>query len=655
MAEGPEMQMKKNYQCLPANTDEDQTYDLPFSRAFIDSHPDLSLGLTYVAIPGGCINGTSVTYPENATITVLEKRRRLDLPQAREGNITILVVRARELNRNPSMSLNALSDKIFHRANLSLASQMSACSVGKLNIQMAQGPGIVNGVLDVQLNYRVSGIATSVVEQQLIQEVNRYGGENAFNHVMYCFPKGTLFGTSAQWAAYALIDHPRSAYNEDWCGYLSPHAHEFGHNLGLQHSGQYGGEYGDTTGLMGFATKDANGPKSCFNAHHHWELGWYDERSIDLGHTIRESAWSGRLMAFVDFDVTPLGEVVIIRAGNLYMQYNRQRSFNVGTRELRDRVVIVSAKDARSISNLEAGVAIGFHAYGTQPSFVYPNFDDTGFNLVIQVCNQVYGPPDYVHISIHLDDGIQSSLCGLTLSPPTSPPSVALATSVQPTNAPTPKPSAPPSKAPTPSPTVPPSKTPTQSPTSSPAPSTSPTTSPAPTVMCRDQEGLIPVSSALGRRTCAWIAARKVWKDFLCQDGYEAHEQCKVTCNSCDAPKPVTRPLDEVPLICEDSNKIFFMNEQLGSGRCSSLARNPGWRSRLCVPEEVAYHMCPETCGKCTDDCKDKPGRIFLVNQKRGYKDCAWLAARPMWQPLLCKPGHRAYEDCSESCNSCDR
>jgi hypothetical protein len=173
--------------------------------------------------------------------------------------------------------------------------------------------------------------------------------------------------------------------------------------------------------------------------------------------------------------------------------------------------------------------------------------------------------------------------------------------------------------------------------------------------MCRDQEGLIPVNRLLGPRTCAWIASDKVWKDFLCQDGYEAYEKCKVTCNSCNAPKPVPRPLEEMPLKCEDSNKMFFMNEQLGSGRCISLARNPDLRSRLCVPEEVAYHMCPETCGKCTDDCKDKPGRSFLVNRKRGYKDCAWLATHPMWQPLLCKPGHSAYQDCSETCNSCNR
>ena len=207
-------------------------------------------------------------------------------------------------------------------------------------------------------------------------------------------------------------------------------------------------------------------------------------------------------MAFVDIDATPLGDVVVIRAGNLYMQYNRRRSFNEGTRELGNQVVIVSAKDHLSVSELEAGVAVGIS--GASKRFAYPNFDDTGFNLVIEVCDQVYGPPDYVHISIHLADGIQSPLCAFTLPPLTRAPTVAPTTSVQPSNAPTQPPS------------DQPSNTPTQSPT------TSPTTSPAPTVTCRDQEGFIPVSNWLGGRTCQWIAAQKGWKAYLCQEGYAA-------------------------------------------------------------------------------------------------------------------------------------
>jgi Gametolysin peptidase M11 len=508
LPDGQGLAIKKTYQCLPASSNEDQTYDLPLSQAFINSHPELQLGLTHISIPRGCLNGTSVTYPENATVTILKERRRLSNPQTRVGNITILVVRGLELNRVPFQSTSVLSSKIFDRASVSLASQIRDCSAGKLNIGMAQGPGIVDGILDVQLGYRVKNISTSVVEEQLIQAVSPYGGERAFDHVMYCIPFGTLSGTTNQWVAHALTYHPRSVYNDNWCGFLSPHVHEFGHNLGLQHSGQYGNMYGDITGMMGYASRIINGPKSCYNAHNNWELGWYQGRSIDLSHTIRDSAWGGRLMAFVDIDATPLGEVVVIRAGNLYMQYNRRRSFNEGTRQFGNRVVIVSAKDHLSVSQLEAGVAIGIS--GASKIFAYPDFDDTGYNLVIEVCDQVYGPPDYVHISIHLADGIQSSQCAFTLPPLTRAPTVAPTTSVQPSNAPTKSPS------------DQPSQTRTQSPTTSPT-------------------------------------------------------------------------------------------------------------------------------------CEDIPGKSFHVNRKRGYQDCAWLSARPMWKPLLCEPGHRAYHYCKESCNSCKR
>ena len=347
-------------------------------------------------------------------------------------------------------------------------------------------------------------------------------------------------------------------------------------------------------------------------------------------------------MAFVDIDATPIGDVVIIRAGNLYMQYNRKRGFNEGTRQFGNRVVIVSAKDYLSVSQLEAGLAIGIS--GASKRFAYPNFDDTGYDLVIEVCDQVYGPPDYVRISIHLANGIQSSQCAFTLPALTGAPTLA------PTPAPTlaPTTSVQPSNAPTQSPSDQPSQTPTQSPTTSP-------TTPAPTLPCRDQEGLVRVSNRLGGRTCQWVAAQKEWKAYLCREGYEAYEQCKITCNSCNAKKTKTEPDNQVPLTCEDSTKLFFLNEKIGGRPCSWLARNPGWQSQLCVPDEDAYHTCPETCGKCTDDCEDTHGKSFYVNRKRGYQDCAWLSEHREWLPVLCYPGHRAYHYCMESCDSCNR
>ena len=68
------------------------SYDLVLPPAFTDSHPDLELGLTYVSIPGGCINGTEVTFPPNATITALPEQRRL-VENPTEGRKIVLLVK----------------------------------------------------------------------------------------------------------------------------------------------------------------------------------------------------------------------------------------------------------------------------------------------------------------------------------------------------------------------------------------------------------------------------------------------------------------------------------------------------------------------------------------------------------------------------------
>jgi len=213
--------------------------------------------------------------------------------------------------------------------------------------------------------------------------------------------------------------------------------HEVGHNLGLTHAGQgrarndagqgqgqeaEGWQYGDATGMMGYSTYEEFGPRLCFNAQKNWHLGWYRDRSIDLSSSIRDSSWGGRLVAFVDYNVTPPTDIVIIRVRNLYVQYNRARDFNAGSREYRNRVVIVSAprKDS-SFSNLEAALADNI-AIST---FAYANFDGTGHDLIFKVCDQVQGPvADYVHLSIHLDDGIQSSQCAQPLPKLTHAPSI---------------------------------------------------------------------------------------------------------------------------------------------------------------------------------------------------------------------------------------
>ena len=469
------------------------------------------------------------------------------------------------------------------------------------------------------------------LERMLVPKLDPLGGEAAFDHVMYCLPYGTRDRANTgnkNWVAYALLNHGRSVYNEQWCGNLSSCMHETGHNLGLDHANQGGFSYADLTGMMGFGSSLFYNPQSCYNAQKNWHLGWYDDASVDLSGTISSQAWSGKLVAFVDYDKVVGDDVVIVRIGDVFVQYNRRRDFNSYTREFPDRVVIVSTSHPRAVmSNLEAGIAKDIT--GASTTFAYPNFQGSGHDLVFEVCDQVYGPPDYVHLSIHLDDGVQSSMCSVPL--------IVLPDA--------------PSSSPTSSPTVSPTSSPIQAIT--PSPSVSPSASPTEDVVCADTTDLVPVSSQQGNRTCAWIGSHKSWKTYLCREGYEAFEQCQVTCNSCDS--QVTNP--ELNDSCEDSKKMFYVNKHLGHMRCyffgQFLSRNPRWKPKLCAPDQNAYHECPDTCGKCTDSCEDQPDKSFYVSRRQGYRDCAWLVKRPLWQARLCYEGHDAYKYCNELCNSC--
>ena len=74
--------------------------------------------------------------------------------------------------------------------------------------------------------------------------------------------------------------------------------HEVGHNLGMGHSGESGGEYGDESCIMGAGFSE-NGPLQCFNAHKSWQMGWFASRSHI--YNLADGIWNGRLIGQVDY------------------------------------------------------------------------------------------------------------------------------------------------------------------------------------------------------------------------------------------------------------------------------------------------------------------------------------------------------------------
>jgi hypothetical protein len=88
-----------------------------------------------------------------------------------------------------------------------------------------------------------------------------------------------LPATACTWAGLGTLggNVSRSWVNGQYCGYHDVYAHEFGHNIGMHHSGVQGGnEYADTSDIMGYAgvgLRQVNGP-------HKIQMGWLPSTSV---------------------------------------------------------------------------------------------------------------------------------------------------------------------------------------------------------------------------------------------------------------------------------------------------------------------------------------------------------------------------------------
>lgn len=65
---------------------------------------------------------------------------------------------------------------------------------------------------------------------------------------MICLPPVEY--SEGSWIGFAYVNHYISAYNDEWCHYVSTAMHEIGHNLELAHSKEHWDEYGDHSCLV---------------------------------------------------------------------------------------------------------------------------------------------------------------------------------------------------------------------------------------------------------------------------------------------------------------------------------------------------------------------------------------------------------------------
>ena len=211
----------------------------------------------------------------------------------------------------------------------------------------------------------------------------------------------------------------------------------------------------------------------CFNAVKNYQLGWFSDKFETVTSTNRY--WSGNLFGQIDYSNESTETVGIrIRDSNpsdtpqdYYVSFNRRASFNSGTVEGGDQVMI-HKRDVGTTGTdyMQSWLVAKLSAGG---SYIIQNYD--GQPLTISVGEINLATPAYATVTI-----------GNAPSPaptkaPTNPP---------PTKAPTDAPTNPPTPGPTPGPTLAPTdpaptKAPTEAPTKAPTPGPTPGPTKAPT------------------------------------------------------------------------------------------------------------------------------------------------------------------------------
>ena len=245
----------------------DMTYQIDLPEDFLSANMDeIMTGTAQICIPGGqavrSVNGETdsmIIIPPGADIQMVGVSLfRRQLLSRGYGARKTLVVRAVGTDGGPDESRDLLAGAVFgigpEPLENSMRAQFQRCSFGQIDFLPATGfPQIVNGIMDVNVGYRMNGKDISQMQDDIVEKTEDALGLNAlsteFDHVLFCIPPG-VHKKGDSWLAYASRPGWKSFYLSKYCGGLSVLMHEIGHNIGLRHSGEGSKDYGDETGYV---------------------------------------------------------------------------------------------------------------------------------------------------------------------------------------------------------------------------------------------------------------------------------------------------------------------------------------------------------------------------------------------------------------------
>lgn len=302
-------------------------------------------GQLLVSVPGAVIEGGELLVPDATKIEVYDEvpEHFRHLRSLREltstGIVSVLVVRVSTSDgKSPGASLSEIQDQLFGDG-VSMSSQYKSCSNDKLNV-------VDGGGIDLTLD-RPSGSFSQVSDltdaavTRLMQVKGVSNVNSLADKIFFCQP--SIVGG---WLAVAPVNHWRLSFNDQWCVSHSATMHEFGHSLGLLHSGKGSDDYGDESGYMGYGVKSSTGPIKCFNGIKNWQLGWYGDRAVEVSSS---SPTKVNLASFVDVASTTSEQAVLLKVDNkYYVQYNRAKGMNSETGDAANKVTIVTSVSSGS-------------------------------------------------------------------------------------------------------------------------------------------------------------------------------------------------------------------------------------------------------------------------------------------------------------------
>lgn len=317
---------------------------------------------------------------------ISERKLQFMPPVMTRGEKNTLVIRVVGDGVAPKISLSEIREEVFTN-DICLKSQMEKCSHGALKIkphsgrtQGLFGQKISGGVVELGISTNPKGMNDKRFENDAVGAAYYVFGplESQFDLLIFVMPPGI----KPKFAAYAYIGTPFSFFSDGNIRDTMIQMHEIGHNLGLQHAGEDGEEYGDASGYMGYS--ETSEPSMCYNAVNSYQLGWYSNLSIKpllidaKGYTFYISGVAG-------YDPEETTKYVSLRLVqettyiDYYIGYNRADGINAETQEDADKVIVfIKEGDVH-----ETKTSWKIATLNVDESCVIENFDNSGRSVRI--------------------------------------------------------------------------------------------------------------------------------------------------------------------------------------------------------------------------------------------------------------------------------